>query len=86
MFAMYISRRSMLAASSGALLGPSWVWADDGLDHIFTEVTQKSEEAARRGTSWLMKTMHRDGGCCPDIGQPADIGCTAMIGLALPNW
>ena len=27
--------------------------------------------------------MHRDGGCGVDIGQPPDIGCTAMVGLAL---
>ena len=30
-----------------------------------------------------MKTMHRDRGCGVDIGQPTDIGCMSMVGLAM---
>jgi hypothetical protein len=49
----------------------------------FNEFTPQSERATRRGDEWLMKTMRRDGGCGVDIGQPDDIGCTSMVGLAL---
>lgn len=49
----------------------------------FQEFTPQSERAVRRGDEWLLKTMHRDGGCGVDIGQPSDIGCSAMVGLAL---
>jgi hypothetical protein len=49
----------------------------------FNEFTPQSERAVARGDEWLMKTMHRDGGCGVDIGQPTDIGCSAMVGLAL---
>lgn len=49
----------------------------------FDEWTKASERAVSRGVEWVMKTMHRDGGCGIDIGQPPDIGCTAMVGLSL---
>jgi hypothetical protein len=49
----------------------------------FNEFTPQSERAVSRGDDWLMKTLHRDGGCGVDIGQPTDIGCSAMVGLAL---
>jgi hypothetical protein len=62
------------AAEESAEAAPGESWA---------ETTAKSERAVRRGVDFLMKTMHRDGGCGVDIGQPADIGCTAMVGLAL---
>ena len=44
----------------------------------WTEFTPQSEKAVERGNDWLMKTMHRDGGCGVDIGQPTDIGCTKV--------
>jgi hypothetical protein len=49
----------------------------------FDEFTPESEESLRRANLWLMKAVHRDGGCGVDLGQQADIGCTAMVGLAL---
>ena len=49
----------------------------------FQEFTKRSEESVRHGNAWLVKTQHRDGGCGVDIGQAPDIGCTAMVGLAL---
>jgi len=49
----------------------------------FREFTDESNEATLRGTRWLMKTVRRDGGCGVDIGQSSDIGCSAMVGLAL---
>src|SRR6185369_6666392 len=52
-------------------------------DGTFPEFTEKSDKAVRKGVDFLMKTMHRDGGCGVDIGQPSDIGCSAMVGLAL---
>jgi len=47
------------------------------------EITKASLDATSKGTAWLLKTMRRDGGCGGDIGQPSDIGCTAMVGLVL---
>jgi hypothetical protein len=83
---MAISRRQLLAASPLALAATQipavHVWGAED-DNRFQEFTPKSEEAAARGVNWLMKTMHRDGSCGIDIGQTSDIGCSAMVGLAL---
>ncbi len=84
---MLISRRGVLAASP-VLLAPCAMLRAAEFDSdvggvAFEEVTERSERAVQRGTDWLMKTMGRDGGCGVDIGQRADIGCTAMVGLAL---
>ena len=83
---MSISRRNLLAASP-LLLAPATLLraaeTDSDSSFSFEELTEKSERSVRKGTDWLMKTMHRDGGCGVDIGQPSDIGCTAMVGLAL---
>jgi len=92
-------RHALLASGSvllpwgllpAGLLRPKWARGDEqdgsegeGDGVFFEEFTSASDEAVRRGTKWLMKTMLRDGGCGHDIGQPADIGCTAMVGLAL---
>ena len=80
---MRLSRRSLLMAAPGLMLGPARLGAAEDEGRQFLEFTPESEESIRRGTAWLMKTMHRDGGCGVDIGQPADIGCSAMVGLAL---
>jgi len=80
---MSLSRRTLLAATPLALAGAHRLWAADAEDHTFDEFTPESEESAKRGLQWLMKTMHRDGSCGIDIGQASDIGCTAMVGLAL---
>lgn len=81
-----LSRRHLLAASPLLLL-PAATHLSFGADNEprdnFREFTEKSEKSIRRGNEWLMKTMHRDGGCGVDIGQSPDIGCTAMVGLAL---
>ena len=87
---MFISRRHMLAASGSALLLPrSLSWGEEAQktaadsEASFEEFTTKSEEALRRGNQWLLKVIQRNGGCGIDIGQQPDIGCTAMVGLAL---
>jgi hypothetical protein len=82
---MFISRRSLLTTSPLAVLSASYLLGQEPevRDTRFVEITDKSEDAVAHGTDWLMKTMHRDGGCGVDIGQPDDIGCTAMVGLAL---
>ena len=87
---MRMSRRGLLVTAAGValshhvlspnhVLGSNFVWDDEP----FEETTRKSEESVQRGTAWLLKSMHRDGGCGVDIGQAPDIGCTAMVGLAL---
>jgi hypothetical protein len=96
---MHISRRRFVAMSAATVAGAavpaaaSLVQGQEpaaplppavtGSPQTFNEFTPQSERAVNRGNEWLMKTMHRDGGCGVDIGQPTDIGCTAMVGLAL---
>jgi hypothetical protein len=88
---MTLSRRQMLAGSSLALLTTQLAQGQEaappsaptGENFSFEEWTKQSERAVTRGVEWLKKTMHRDGGCGVDIGQAPDIGCTAMVGLAL---
>ncbi len=78
---MELSRRRLLAASVLGLAPTSKSWAAD--DQRFVEITKKSEEAALRGTEFLMKVRRRDGAYGVDIGQPPDIGCTSIVGLSL---
>lgn len=87
---MRMSRRRLLAAAPWALLPTLRLLAEERASArspapppTWDELTAASEESVRRGTAWLMKTLHRDGSCGVDIGQPPDIGCTAMVGLAL---
>ena len=88
---MFISRRQMLAASGSTFLLPgAWsLGAEDKPPEAekpaasFEEFTDKSEESLRRANQWLLKAIQRNGGCGVDIGQQPDIGCTAMVGLAL---
>lgn len=69
----------LAAAMSAAALGPV---ASRGQEPA-AGATPRTEKSIERGTRWLLKTMHRNGGCGVDIGQPPDIGCTAMVGLSL---
>src|SRR6188508_2236353 len=93
---MFLSRRKLLQAAPAAALPLAWMSYAEGQERAeeaakpaaaegkpWTEVTPQSERAIQRGDEWLIKTMHRDGGCGVDVGQPTDIGCTAMVGLAL---
>ena len=77
---MLLSRRGLLIAASSLPLNSHTGWA---AGERFVEVTRKSDESVQRATAFLMKTLHRDGGCGVDVGQNPDIGCTAMVGLAL---
>src|SRR6186713_2871366 len=85
---MDISRRTLLAASSASLLA-SRVFAQEAKENkepegaSFAEFTPGSEKAVKKGDEWLLKTMSSNGGCGVDIGQQPDIGCTAMVGLAM---
>lgn len=47
------------------------------------EITKDAEASIDKGTKWLIKAIRRDGGVGVDIGAPPDIGCTAIVGLAL---
>lgn len=47
------------------------------------ESTRASMEAVRKGIEWLKRTEGRKGGHGTDVGQPDDIGCSAMVGLAM---
>lgn len=86
---MAISRRRLLATGPALLVSPALAWqaAARAAERIgteeFNEFTPQSSESVKRGSAWLMKTMHRNGGCGVDIGQAPDIGCTAIVGLSL---
>jgi len=89
---MSISRRSLLAAAPAAALPlvlPSILGSQEPAKappaeaKAWQEFTPQSDRAVQRGDEFLMKTLGRNGGCGVDIGQPDDIGCTAMVGLAL---
>ena len=84
-FPMRVSRRGLLLTGTGLAIHShlSPAFGQDKEPERFVEVTKKSEESVNRGTAFLMKTIHRDGGCGIDVGQTPDIGCTAMVGLAL---
>jgi hypothetical protein len=47
------------------------------------ELAPTAAAAVRRGVGWLLRALPREGGWGTDIGQPPDIGCTALSGLAL---
>ena len=80
---MSLPRRTFLAATPTALAAAYPIWAAEKNEHAFEEFTRQSIDSAERGVQWLLKTMHRDGSCGIDIGQTSDIGCSAIVGLAL---
>ena len=47
------------------------------------EHTKESRQAITRGLAWLDRAKMARGGYRVDIGQAEDIGCTAMVGLAM---
>jgi len=48
-----------------------------------SKITPDCRKSIDKGTQWLMAAIRRDGTVGPDIGQPPDLGCTAIVGLAL---
>jgi hypothetical protein len=92
-----VSRRALLAASPLAL-APLSYWAsrfavaaeDAGGKPNETEaglpsdeITTASKAATKRATDFLLRTFNSDDGCGTDVSHPSDIGCSAMVGLAL---
>jgi hypothetical protein len=47
------------------------------------KISEQSQQSIDRGTRWLMSAMRADGSFGTDIGHPEDLGCTAIVGLAL---
>lgn len=47
------------------------------------KLTPACKQSVDRGTRWLISAIRRDGFVGTDIGHPPDLGCTAMVGLAL---
>ncbi len=64
------------ANADGAKPGAASVVGND-------EITAASKAAAKRATDFLLRTFNNDDGCGSDVRHPSDIGCTAMVGLAL---
>jgi len=80
---MLSSRRELLAAGGLMLLPSAIAHGAEPEGERFEEITSRSTASVNRGVEWFLKTLRRDGGCGVDVGQPADIGCTAMVGLSL---
>lgn len=84
---------SVLAAA--AIVMPTGVLAADGAAPARTAATSRLSSSPRiaidpehrpsidRGMEWLLKTMRVNGMIGPDVGRPAELGCTAMLGMAL---
>ncbi|QDU94936.1 prenyltransferase/squalene oxidase repeat-containing protein [Lignipirellula cremea] len=81
---MPVSRRELLAAASLLCLPAQRLFADEPAPSPNgQEINDHTQAAVQKGVEWMRKTMHRGGGCGVDLGQPPDIGCTAMVGLSL---
>lgn len=83
---MTLSRRRLLAATPLLMAAPPFLsgLGNEAADtDTWLETTESSERAVQRGIEFLMKTINRDGSCGVDVGQPGDIGCTSIAGLAL---
>lgn len=77
---MFISRRHFLASTAAAGLATRF-FDDDPPAQL--ERTKASMEAVEAGKKWLRGTICQNGGHGTDRTQNDDIGCTAMVGLAL---
>ena len=89
---MKFSRRRFVASGVPLMAVPavgmfqSKAWCSPRVEEeteAVTEITDKSAAAVRKGIEWLKRTEGRKGGHGTDINQPDDIGCSAMVGLAL---
>ena len=82
-----LNRRQFVASACSPLLVPRRFVADDAPEDSgkvgFQEITAKSESAVRDGMKWLNRAKALDGGYGVDVGQRSDIGCTAMVGMAM---
>ena len=79
---MFLGAASALAASTGltgSLMGNRIGLRGAGNN----EHTKASQEAIASGLAWLDHAKVDRGGYRGDIGQIEDIGCTAMVGLAM---
>jgi len=79
---MLFSRRRFLATSSTLATGLKFAWPH-APDEILKERTRKSAAAVESGLAWLERARSNRGGYGADIGQATDIGCSAMVGLAM---
>ena len=85
---MKFSRRRFMASGFPLMAIPtlgvfqSKAWASNSGREEDTakslESTKGSMESVRKGIEWLKRTEGRKGGHGTDIGQPDDIGCSAM--------
>lgn len=47
------------------------------------KITPECRKSIDRGMRWLISAIRADGMVGVDVGQPADLGCTSIVGLAL---
>lgn len=79
---MPFSRRRFIATSSTIAPGLGFPWAIKE-DEKLIERTRESAAAIRQGFAWIQRARRDRGGYGPEIGHGDDIGCTAMVGLAM---
>ena len=78
-----LDRRQFVASACSPLLVPSYCSIRKLLDDPINEKTEASVAAVSKGMKWLKRAKQRNGSYGTDIGQGEDIGCTAMVGLAM---
>jgi hypothetical protein len=67
-------------AALAAVLPPEAAAGEAG---SLTEITPECRQSIDGGMKWLISMIRVDGKVGPDSEQPAELGCTAMVGLAL---
>lgn len=68
--ALFVGTASANPSASGALTKAA-------------RITPECRQAIKRGTAWLQQTLRADGGAGPDRKSAPDLGCTAIVGMAL---
>ena len=86
--ALIIAVAAVLAVTANSVtskeVGPSIAPGYEPSKQLDTaEITPEGRKSVERGTHWLLSAMRPDGMVGADVGQPPDISCTAMVGLAL---
>ncbi len=85
---MDVKRRKLLFAAPAIFIPSALLRSEDeeALSVPGTgsgEITTESLASVNRGNKWLKRAFQRDGSFGVDIGQPPDIGCTAVSGLSM---
>ncbi|MDZ4818226.1 MAG: hypothetical protein SGJ20_04550 [Planctomycetota bacterium] len=71
----------LIAGFSGINLGEEK--ANEAESPGGSKITPAARKSIDKGMKWLISAIRSDGMVGPDIGQPPDLACTAIVGMAL---